>query len=206
MIRIMLFIVRAEVEGVSVVRSYTPVIPLTPPNPEEEGWLHLMVKIYPMGTLTPFLGDLVQGDSLQLSDHTGTPLLLCNCNIYNTVTLHCNWYNHCSLFHCMTPPPQLFPAGVLVPSQLAGRPGLLLLAAGTGITPMLSILPHLAANNTTLLFFNRYVLVIVCPDPASFFCKLSSCCPFTGGKKIYPGGRSLTVCRASRWSMCSQTR
>ena len=68
------FIVRAELEGVGVVRSYTPVIPLTSPSPEEEGWLHLMVKIYPMGTLTPFLGDLVQGDSLQLSDHTGALL------------------------------------------------------------------------------------------------------------------------------------
>ena len=81
--------VRAEVEGVGIVRSYTPVVPLTPPNPEEEGWVHLLVKIYPMGTLTPLLGDLVQGDSLQLSDHTGTSLTPCSLQL-----LLCNTVPH----------------------------------------------------------------------------------------------------------------
>ena len=110
--------VRAELEEVPVMRSYTPVpsFSVSPP-PEETNWLRLMVKIYPMGELTPHLDTLDPGDELLISE----------------------------------------PRGSFQLSKLEERSGLLMLAAGTGITPILSLFPHLPAANqpANLLLFNR---------------------------------------------------
>lgn len=110
--------IKAQVEGMEIVRNYTPVKALTAAvNPEQETCIHLMVKIYPDGVLSPVLGRLEPGDTVSVSDHTGSFLV----------------------------------------SQLEERTGLLLLAAGTGITPMLSILPSLVTTTITktLIFFNK---------------------------------------------------
>merc|ERR1712080_760425 len=109
--------VRAEVEGLEIVRNYTPVKALTAVNPEEdESCVHLLVKVYPNGVLSPVLGRLEVNDLVEVSDPTGS-----------------------------------FPL-----SSLDARTGLLLLAAGTGVTPMLSLLPSLPPNTPTpLLFFNK---------------------------------------------------
>ena len=76
-----------------------------------------MVKIYPMGELTPHLDTLVTGDELLVSE----------------------------------------PRGSFQLSKLEGRSGLLMLAAGTGITPILSLFPHIPTANqpANLLLFNR---------------------------------------------------
>ena len=110
--------VRAEVDEVPVMRSYTPVPPLSvSPPPEEANWLRLMVKIYPMGELTPHLDTLHPGDELLVSE----------------------------------------PRGSFQLSQLEERSGLLMLAAGTGITPILSLFPRLKTANqqANLILFNR---------------------------------------------------
>lgn len=105
---------RAQVEGEQVVRSYTPVVTLVR-RPGEEGCVHLLVKVYPGGALTPLFSQLLPGDTLELSE----------------------------------------PLGSFSPSLLADRSGLLLLAAGTGVTPILSLLPHLPSSPNTLMFFNK---------------------------------------------------
>jgi len=111
--------VRAEVEEVPVMRSYTPVplLSMPPPPSEETNWLRLMIKIYPMGELTPHLDTLDTGDQLLVSE----------------------------------------PRGSFQLSKLEGRSGILMLAAGTGITPILSLFPHIPMANqpANLLLFNR---------------------------------------------------
>ena len=111
--------IRAEVEEVPVMRSYTPVpvISLSPPSAEEKNWLRLMIKIYPMGELTPHLDTLNPGDKLLISE----------------------------------------PRGSFQLSKLEERSGLLMLGAGTGITPMLSLFPHIppSLHPAKLLFFNQ---------------------------------------------------
>lgn len=108
--------IRSMVEGIQIVRSYTPVQSLDISRLEDEGCIQLMIKIYSNGALTPILGDLKEGEEVEVSDHTGSFSL----------------------------------------SGLEGRSGFLLLAAGTGITPMLSVLPFIPTSTTiTLMFFNK---------------------------------------------------
>jgi len=109
--------VRAEVEEVPVMRSYTPVISLAEVPPEEKNWLRLMIKIYPMGELTPHLATLNPGEQLLVSE----------------------------------------PRGSFQLTRLEKKSGILMLAAGTGITPILSLVNHLPTSSqpAKLLFFNR---------------------------------------------------
>ena len=101
---------RAVVEGLEITRSYTPVVSLVKQKVEEvveavEGSLQFLIKIYPDGMMTPGLGQLGVGDTVTLSNHTGS-------------------------FQAsqapFTPDSQLY-----------------LLAAGTGITPIIGLLAHL---------------------------------------------------------------
>ena len=101
---------RTVVEGLEVTRSYTPVLPLVTQEQQEveeevEGSLQFLIKIYPDGMMTPGLGQLGVGDSLSLSNHTGS-------------------------FRASQVP-------VTKASQVY------LLAAGTGITPIIGLLVHL---------------------------------------------------------------
>ncbi|XP_052809804.1 cytochrome b5 reductase 4-like isoform X2 [Mya arenaria] len=66
-----------DVEGVEVVRSYTVVLPSLQPGCQdlrlEQGQaLYLMVKVYPQGVLTPWLGTLKPGERIPISSHQGT--------------------------------------------------------------------------------------------------------------------------------------
>ena len=91
-----------------ITRSYTPVFPLIKQELEEgevEGCLQFLIKIYPDGMLTPGLGRLGVGDTVTISNHTGS-------------------------FRASQVP-------VSRDSQLY------LLAAGTGITPIIGLLAHL---------------------------------------------------------------
>ena len=100
---------RAVVEGLEITRSYTPVVSLVKQEVEVEdemkGCLQFLIKIYPDGMMTPGLGQLAVGDTVTLSNHTGS-------------------------FQAsqapLTPDSQLY-----------------LLAAGTGITPIIGLLAHL---------------------------------------------------------------
>jgi len=113
--------IKTEVEGMEISRSYTPVtllnhIPAVTPHDS----LHLLVKIYPDGALTPQLGKLSNGDKLSVSDHTGSFSL----------------------------------------AKLSGCQHFYLLAAGTGCTPIFSLLNQLSLMKplpvtTKLLFFNK---------------------------------------------------
>ena len=98
---------RTEVEGLEVIRSYTPVPLLIPQDfdQEEQNCLQFLIKVYPDGLMTPGLGRLRVGDTVTLSNHTGS----------------------------------------FRPSQLPLTPEsrLLLLTAGTGLTPILGLLAHL---------------------------------------------------------------
>ena len=100
---------RAVVEGLEVTRSYTPVLSLVKQEQEDEeeveGSLQFLIKIYPDGMMTPGLGQLGVGDSVTISNHTGSF--------------------------------QASQAPVTQGSQLV------LLAAGTGITPIIGLLVHL---------------------------------------------------------------
>lgn len=110
--------INAEVEGVELTRSYTPVRPLSLESDPNTGHLQLLVKIYPEGAVTPCLDRLTEGDTVQISDHTGDFSL----------------------------------------SQLEGRGKVFLLAAGTGCTPIFSLLPLLLTipgTDITLLYFNK---------------------------------------------------
>ena len=96
---------RTVVEGLEVTRSYTPVPSLIKQEVEDEGCLQFLIKIYPNGLMTPSLGRLTVGDSVSVSNHTGS-----------------------------------FRAAQ-VPVTPDSR--LLLLAAGTGLTPILGLLAYL---------------------------------------------------------------
>jgi cytochrome-b5 reductase len=118
-----------------LIRSYTPVpVQFTPDGKEKQatastGDLYFLIKIYPNGALTPALGLLRTGDTIDISD----------------------------------------PSGDFILSPVIGNAQnkevvLNMLAAGTGITPMFSILPTVrqkiaAANGcphrVVLLYFNR---------------------------------------------------
>ncbi len=119
-----------------LIRSYTPVpVQFTPPVGKEgqatasSSDLYFLIKIYLNGALTPALGLLRPGDTIDISDPSGDFIL-----------------------------------SPLVGNDQNKEVVLYMLAAGTGITPMLSILPILrqkiaAANGCShrivLLYFNR---------------------------------------------------
>ncbi len=118
-----------------LIRSYTPIpVQFTPNGKEGPGTastsdLYFLIKIYLNGALTPALGLLRTGDTIDISD----------------------------------------PSGDFIPSPVIGNDQnkevmLYMLAAGTGITPMLSILPairqkiaatHGCPHQVVLLYFNR---------------------------------------------------
>ena len=103
-----------------ITRSYTPVTLFkATPDPSPVSRLHLLVKVYPDGALTPQLGQLVPGGAVSVSDHTG----------------------------------------VFSQAQIAHSDHIYLLAAGTGCTPIFSLLHMLAkripAVSTKLLYFNK---------------------------------------------------
>lgn len=91
-----------DVKGMKITRSYTPVIPALKEGQErlDGKTLHLMIKIYAEGALTPELRNLEIGDSLELKDTEGD-------------------FDMRVLQRCRS---------------------LLLLAAGTGFTPMVRLL------------------------------------------------------------------
>jgi len=119
-----------------LIRSYTPVpVQFTHPNGKEgqatasSSDLYFLIKIYLNGALTPALGLLRPGDTIDISDPSGDFIL-----------------------------------SPVIGNDLNKEVVLYMLAAGTGITPMLSILPVLrqkinAANRclhrVVLLYFNR---------------------------------------------------
>ena len=107
-------LLRGEVEGMSLSRSYTPVVPFEP-SIDGLGDLHFLIKVYPDGAFTPLIGALHADDEIDVSDHTGNFSL----------------------------------------AQLKDRSHIYLIAAGTGVTPMLRILPHISETETTFMNFNK---------------------------------------------------
>lgn len=119
--------IRHSIEGMEITRSYTAVLlslfkdhqdPLT----EHGQAIYLMIKIYPGGTLTPWIGTLSPGDPMSVSESDGR---------FNL-------------------------------SQLSGVTHLILIAAGTGFTPMVRLIYHTIvtapADNkmqVQLLFYNK---------------------------------------------------
>ena len=98
---------RSTVEGLEVIRSYTPVVPLMKEKEEQEveGCLEFLIKVYPNGMLTPLIGELIaDGQTVSVSH----------------------------------------PQGEFQLSYVPSSGQVILLAAGTGITPMLGILSSLS--------------------------------------------------------------
>ena len=131
--------------SMEIIRSYTPVprqfaeIKEVPEDSSSDNNLYFLVKIYPSGALTPTLGRLQPGDTLDVSDPAGN----------------------------------FIPSSAILASGQVAHVTVYLLAAGTGITPMLSILPTiqravaaaLAAGQlrrVVLLYFNRSEQDIIC--------------------------------------------
>uniref|UniRef100_A0A2R5LCN6 Cytochrome b5 reductase 4 n=1 Tax=Ornithodoros turicata TaxID=34597 RepID=A0A2R5LCN6_9ACAR len=119
-----------NVKGMKISRSYTPVIPrLDRDQATSDGkCIHLMIKVYSDGVLTPVLNDLSIGETVEMKDAEGD-----------------------------------FDASVL--SRIRN---LVLLAAGTGFTPMVRLL-HWALFvskdvNVKLMAFNKTVKDIIWKD------------------------------------------
>ena len=53
---------RASVEGMDIVRSYTPVSETLTSQPKDDRRLHFLIKTYPDGALTPKLKKLTIGN------------------------------------------------------------------------------------------------------------------------------------------------
>uniref|UniRef100_A0A1E1X9K2 Cytochrome b5 reductase 4 n=1 Tax=Amblyomma aureolatum TaxID=187763 RepID=A0A1E1X9K2_9ACAR len=116
-----------DVKGMKISRSYTPVIPALKADEDvsDGKTVHLMVKIYPEGALTPVLKALEIGDKVDMKDTEGD---------FELTTLQ----------RCRN---------------------LVLLAAGTGFTPMVRLL-HWALfvsnqMNVKLMTFNKTVRDII---------------------------------------------
>ncbi|XP_064618055.1 cytochrome b5 reductase 4-like isoform X2 [Liolophura sinensis] len=118
--------IRHEIEGVEVVRSYTVVSPSFSENEQDERVkqgkvFYLMIKIYQQGALTPWIGKLSEGDTLEVSDYDGNFLV----------------------------------------SRLTNCSHLVMLAAGTGFTPMVRLIQEALVNDRNanrclkLMFFNK---------------------------------------------------
>jgi len=123
---------KGETEGMEVVRSYTPVVPLDGSSKGPE--LHLLIKVYPDGAFTPRVGALQTGDEIEVSDHTGTFQL----------------------------------------AQIENKDKLYLIAAGTGVTPIIRLLPHLNKTKTTFLNFNKTDQDIIWGDVIAEFAEKNS--------------------------------
>ncbi|XP_071455196.1 cytochrome b5 reductase 4 [Hetaerina americana] len=152
-------LLQATVEGETVERNYTPVIPAIhsdfwpssvptkresngPIPPEMEGnWLCLLIKSTEGGVLSPWLcdGGISVGDTLMISECIAP-------------TVECE--------HLMNPPPFHMGRSPKLDCSLGGME-LLLLAAGTGITPMVRIIQwalqisSTQCKKVTLIFFNK---------------------------------------------------
>lgn len=116
-----------DVKGMRISRSYTPVIPALKADEQASDGktVHLMIKIYPDGALTPLLKALEIGDKVDMKDTEGDFEL----------------------------------------STLQSCQNLVLLAAGTGFTPMVRLL-HWGIFvskqiNITLVTFNKTVRDII---------------------------------------------
>uniref|UniRef100_A0A131XHK8 Cytochrome b5 reductase 4 n=1 Tax=Hyalomma excavatum TaxID=257692 RepID=A0A131XHK8_9ACAR len=119
-----------DVKGMRISRSYTPVIPALKADEEANDgkMLHLMIKVYPDGALTPVLNTLEIGDKVDMKDTEGD-------------------FELSSLQTCQN---------------------LILLAAGTGFTPMVRLL-HWGIFisrqiNMNLMTFNKTVRDIIWKD------------------------------------------
>lgn len=119
-----------DVKGMKISRSYTPVIPALKADEDvsDGKMVHLMIKIYPEGALTPVLKELEIGDKLDMKDTEGD-------------------FELATLQRCRN---------------------LVLLAAGTGFTPMVRLL-HWALfvsnqMNVKLMTFNKTVRDIIWKD------------------------------------------
>ncbi|XP_077486521.1 cytochrome b5 reductase 4-like [Amblyomma americanum] len=119
-----------DVKGMKISRSYTPVIPALKADEDvsDGKMVHLMIKIYPEGALTPVLKALEIGDKLDMKDTEGD-------------------FELATLQRCRN---------------------LVLLAAGTGFTPMVRLL-HWALfvsnqMNVKLMTFNKTVRDIIWKD------------------------------------------
>jgi len=114
-----------DVEGMQISRPYTVVLPSLQVDPSERDYdgkrFHLMIKLYPDGTLTPTLNAVGAGDNLQISDYSGD----------------------------------------FQESRLNEAKEIVLIAAGTGFTPMVRLIRHTVLENSSveksvkLLFANR---------------------------------------------------
>jgi cytochrome-b5 reductase len=127
---------------IELVRSYTPVPSQFTKDAVGEkscgSELYFLIKIYPNGALTPILGRLQPGDTIDISDPAGN----------------------------------FVPSFVSLESDKISDAAIYLFAAGTGITPMLSILPLIQQSagatqaagkirQVVLLYFNRKELDII---------------------------------------------
>ncbi len=64
---------RAKVEGMDIARSYTPVVDsLLTDDVDSDGSLHFLIKTYDDGALTPKIKKFKVGDSIPVSNHTGS--------------------------------------------------------------------------------------------------------------------------------------
>ncbi|XP_013414778.1 cytochrome b5 reductase 4 [Lingula anatina] len=119
--------IKANIEGMSIVRSYTPVTASlqykVPPQLEDiqDEIIYLMIKIYPGGALTPAIDRLVEGSKVLVSNYEGN-------------------YQESHMRDCSH---------------------LILLAAGTGFTPMVKIIyknlieEWEGSRQIKLVFFNK---------------------------------------------------
>ncbi|XP_076466396.1 cytochrome b5 reductase 4-like isoform X2 [Babylonia areolata] len=119
--------IKHKVSGMEVARSYTAVLPSLDedrqdPDMEQGRTIYLMIKIYPNGAVTPFIGTLNAGDMVSISNQ----------------------------------------AGSFDVSRLSGVTHLVMLAAGTGVTPMLRLIYHTVVMapkdsdmEVLLVFYNK---------------------------------------------------
>ncbi|XP_065650080.1 cytochrome b5 reductase 4 isoform X5 [Hydra vulgaris] len=124
-------ILKEDIEGVEVRRSYTAVIPsliVDDSASEEDGVIYLMVKNYPDGVLSPHITTRKEGEYLSVSESLGS-----------------------------------FPKQHLKLTSLV-----YLIAAGTGLTPMIRLINHFLVHTkdctVKLLFANRTVQDILWKD------------------------------------------
>eukprot|EP00094_Tigriopus_californicus_P007906 TCALIF_07610-PA protein Name:"Similar to cyb5r4 Cytochrome b5 reductase 4 (Danio rerio)" AED:0.08 eAED:0.08 QI:276/0.71/0.75/1/0.71/0.75/8/43/588 len=119
------------VEGMEIVRSYTPILANLDPFLIDDGKLHFLIKTYSHGALTPMLKALEKGQTIPISDHTGS------------FDIH---------------------------TAFQDVRQLILVAAGTGFTPMAKLLQqflvkkHETKSVCQLLFFNKTEQDIMCRE------------------------------------------
>ncbi|CAH1800032.1 unnamed protein product [Owenia fusiformis] len=118
--------IRRNIQGTEVVRSYTVVLPSLVSTEQDTRLLegrvfYLMVKVYLDGAMTPHIGNLNIGDTLEISNSDGN----------------------------------------FLEKKLDSFTNLVLLAAGTGFTPMIKLInktvsnKHKSIKDTKLMFFNK---------------------------------------------------